>query len=80
MDDNEGRVNHLLHYVWRQGNDGDDKVFPGAVEDFFGRVDRFPSCTSLALVHLLLSRVGGAVMCAQVVDNSSRAVGGPVGS
>ena len=81
MDGDEGLVNHLIHRVWWQGNDGDDSAFLGVVVEFFNRVDRVPSSTPAALVFLLLGRVGGgALVGAQVIKNVTRADSGPVGS
>ena len=81
LDGDEGLVNHLIHRVWWQGNDGDDSAFLGVVVEFFNRVDRVPSSTPAALVFLLLGRVGGgALVGAQVIKNVTRADSGPVGS
>ena len=56
----KGIVNHLLHCVWWQGYNGNDVAFLEVVEEFFDRVAQTPSCTPLAIVHLILSRVCGA--------------------
>ena len=80
MDGDEGLVSNLLQYIWKQGNNGDDKAFLEPFEDFFDRVARVPSCTLLALVYPLLGHVGGTLVGAQVVDGDLRTVGGPVGS
>ena len=76
----EGIVNPLLHRVWWQGNYRDDVAFLKVVGKFYDQVAWIPLRTPLALIHLLLSRVGGAVMSVQVVDNDVRAGGGHVGS
>ena len=78
LDRDEGFVNHLIHRIWRQGNDGDDVAFLKAVKKFFDQVSWVPSSTPVALVLLLLSCVGGAVVGAQVVDDGTGTVGGPV--
>ena len=69
LDSNEGIVNHLLHCVWWQGNNGDDKTFFKVVKEFFNWVAWIASCTPLALVHLFPVRVGGVLVVAQVVND-----------
>ena len=62
MDGDEGLVNHLLHCMWQQGNNGDGVAFLEVAEEFFNRVARISSSIPAALVHLLFGRVSGAII------------------
>ena len=80
VDYDEDLVNYLLHCVWWQGNNGDDVTFLEAVEWFFHQVARIPSSAPPALVQLLLRRVCGDIVDAQIIDDGAGAVSGSVGS
>ena len=72
-------VDHLIHRIWWQGNDCYDVAFFEAIKELLGRVAWIPPRDLSTLVHLLLCRVGGAVIGVGTIDDVARAVGGFVG-
>ena len=73
-------VDHLLYRVWWHGNDCSDAAFLEVIEELLNRVAWIPPHAPSALVHLLLSRVGDAVIGAKTIDDGAGRVSGFVGS